>query len=266
MMTVDLRHKNYDPDTTRSWHLSILMAPDLLAWSAHSVEDGQVMAFHSERGSALTLKGALPTGPATVSFTALPETSTLVPESAITSGNEMRFLKLVHGPVPTGLLRDEPIATLDARCIYLHDEDSELFLMGRYPQARPVPLQAVLVNSALSRSDGHASVILHHCADRLDIVVTRQRELLLSNSFHVTCSEDMLYYTLFVLEQCGIAASVAHVLFGGTHWSSSETGRLAEYFEHVAPMISPTAGTIAGLKLQEPHLWSALLEQFACAS
>ena len=130
---------------------------------------GRLMALYADKGDGLPQDERLPVHPSTVSFTALPETSTLVPESALVPGTELRHLKLVHGKVPTGLLRDEPVEAIGAHCIYLHDETAERSLTGRYPQARPVPMRSLLIRLGLEGNGWQ--LVLYRTRQRMDLVL-----------------------------------------------------------------------------------------------
>jgi hypothetical protein len=265
-MLAELLRPEYDPAREHAWHLSIWMAPELHAWCVHERASGEVVALQADHGEDMPAQDRTPLKPVSVTFTALPEASTLVPESALTPGNEMRHLRMVHGALPTGLLRDEPIPTLGARCIYLHDEAAERILMGRYPHARSLPLQGTMVHAAMARS-GHGTALVVHRSDvRVDVAIAHEGRLLLSNNFHAVTAEDVLYYTLFALEQCGTAPKGCTLHMGGTHFSAPEEELLARYFERALPLIAPDDPMITGSGLEQAHHWSGLIGQFACAS
>lgn len=256
----------YDAAKERTWHLSIWASQELNAWCVHEAATGRCVALSSDSGLGLPDDGQMPRRPLSVTFTALPEISTLVPESAIAPGSEMRHLRSVHGHLPTGLLRDEPIGALGARCVYLHDEQAEHRLVTRFPHARSLPLQVILVHSVLPRSDGKPTVLIHKSAKRLDLAIAHDRSLLLSNTFLAATPEDVLYYTLFALEQCGVRPSEARCLTCGTHLNVADEELLDRYIQDIAPLITPQDQRLAGLNISSPHIFGALLEQFACAS
>ena len=265
-MDAAYRTNAYDAAKERAWHLSVWMSPGWNAWCVHDKATGACVALQADKGDALPAETLLPKRPLSVSFTALPEISTLVPESALVPGSEMRFLKMVHGALPTGLLRDEPIGALGARCVYLHDEQAEHRLMMKYPNARSIPLQEILVQSALSRSAKRCAALIHRSEKRLDLTIARDRQLLLSNTVHAVSAEDVLYYALFALEQCGLKPDGTSAIIAGTHLSSGEEELLARYFPTITPAIEMTDPLIAEMKMKSPHHFAGLLEQFACAS
>jgi hypothetical protein len=265
-MRTSILASGYDAAKERALHLSVWASAEMNAWCVHEVATGRCMALSSDHGLGLPDEAHLPKRPISVSFTALPEISTLVPENALAPGSEMRHLKMVHGSLPTGLLRDEPIGALGARCVYLHDEQAEHRLVTRFPHARSLPLQAVLVHAVLARSSGKHTVLIHRSAKRLDLAIARDQRLLLSNTFHATTSEDVLYYTLFALEQCGSRPEDARCLSCGTHLTLNDEELLARYLQDVAPSIAPDDQRLAALNFPTPHYFGALIEQFACAS
>ena len=265
-MRTSILSTSYDAAKDRAWHLSVWASPDISAWCVHDVSTGRCVALSSDHGALLPDEALLPKRPMSVSFTALPEISTLVPENALAPGSEMRHLKMVHGHLPTGLLRDEPIGALGARCVYLHDEQAEHRLVTRFPHARSLPLQAVLVHAALARSSGKHTVLIHRSAKRLDLAIARDQRLLLSNTFHAVASEDLLYYTLFALEQCGARPDNARCLTCGTHLSAADEELLARYLPEIAHVVGPEDQRLSGLNVAGPHHFAAMLEQFACAS
>jgi len=260
-------HPAYDPAREHAWHLSCWLAPDLHAWCVHDRSTGKLRALVAASGSDLPQPERLPAKPGSVSFTALPEVSTLVPRVALEAGTGIQHLKLVHGTVPTGLLRDEPIDTLGAHCIYLHGEPAELALLGRYPGGRSLPLLGTLVGHALGRSTNGPLAVLHRSHQRLDLVVADRGRLLLSNAFHATTAEDVLYFTLLAAEQCRLAPDTITVRAGGTHLTPTEEHLLGRYFVHgPVPSTAASDPALEGMELADAHHWTALIEQFACAS
>ncbi len=266
-MSMETLRPEYDPVRDHAWHLSCWLAPGLQAWCVQERSTGKLMALASGAGEELPSPGKLPERPASVSFTAMPEVGTLVPESALVPGSELRHLKLVHGTVPSGLLRDEPIGMIGARCIYLHDEAAEHKLLQRFPHARPLPLQGTLVAHALAHASTGAAAVLHRSSTRLDLAIADRGKLLLSNTFHATVAEDVLYYTLFCLEQCGLTTDKTEVRVGGTHLNANEEHLLSLYFaKGPVPTTAPGSAALAGMDLANAHHWTGLIEQFTCAS
>lgn len=262
-MAIAQFHPEYDAEREHAWHLSCWLEAGLEAWAVHETGSGRLMALYADKGEGIPEDARLPLRPASVTFTAMPETSTLVPESALAPGTELRHLKLVHGKVPTGLLRDEPVEQIGARCIYLHDEVAERTLTLRFPQARSVPLQTLLIKLGLSGSG--PEMVLYRTKDRMDLVIGNAGKLELCNTFHATAKEDLLYYALFALEQCGLSPAATPLRIGGSLLVEADEALLAMYFKDVHPLSSGGVPFIGNEPVAEAHHWAALLEQYTCA-
>lgn len=245
--------------------MSLLVAGELRAWAAHAVDDGQVVALQWAHGVSALDAPELPAHPASVSFVTLPEWSTLVPEGALEPGSEPHHLSLVHGGLPTGALRDEPVPDIGATCIYVHDDEHERQVLDRYPNARPVPLCSLMLRSALSRSGDGAVMLLHRSHDRLDVAIARTGRLLLSNTYPARSSQDLLYFALLAADGCGMAPAAVRVLHGGTHIAAHEVSLLQRYFAKAEEAGTASLGTIAEATIDGSR-WLALTEQFACVS
>ena len=256
----------YDPGRERAYHLSILLAQGLSAWAVPEVADGAPLALGWGKDGDSLNDGELPTRPLTVSFITLPEWSTLVPDGALAPGSEARHLALVHGGLPSGAMRDEPVEHVGATCIYVHDDRLEQAALERFPHARPLPMQALMVRTALARCGDRPVVLLHRSTDRLDCAVAKGGRLLLSNTFPARSWQDVLYYALLATERCGSQPDAVDLLMSGTHLSMAERELLQRYFTHAAPAVEPPWSDPAADKAAPADRWLAVLDQFACAS
>ena len=258
--------ERYQPGRERAWHLSIWSAPHATAWCVHDTTDGNVVGLASAGSDQLPETERLPKNPASVSFIAVPEISTLVPEGVLEGGREAAHLELVHGALPTGLLRDEPIDALSARCIYLHDEAAEKRLLHRFPSARPIALQALLIKTAMARAADKPLLLIHRAEQRCDLVIADRSTVRLANSFHAPTATDVLYFALFALDRSGLKPEAVRALAGGMALSAEENTLLDGYFPDLGPAIEKNAAALSGLSITRPERFTALLEQWPCAS
>jgi uncharacterized protein DUF3822 len=258
--------KRYQPSQDRTWHVSLWTSPGLKGWCVHDIRSNACVGLTAATGDPLPHADRLPKHPASVSFIAVPEISTLVPEGVLESGREAAHLELVHGPLPTGRLRDEPIDALSARCIFLHDEGAERKLLERFPGARPVALQALLIKSALALVGEKPLLLVHRGEERCDLVIARDGRILLANSFFAPAGTDVLYYALFALDRTGLRPGDVQALTCGHALITQEQDLLEQYFAGSAPALAPADASIAGLAITDPHRWFTLLQQWACVS
>ncbi|MBK6882790.1 MAG: DUF3822 family protein [Flavobacteriales bacterium] len=258
------RVTSYDPTSDRGHHLAILVGQGVVAWVAHDLRTSAPGALAWGADMAILEHATLPKHPRSVSFVSLPEWSTLVPDGALYPGDEEQHLALIHGELPAGQVRDEPVRTLGASCIYVHEELAERQVLERFPNARALPLQAVLVQSAQQRSNGRPLVLVHRGADRVDIAIAHDQELLLSNSYPARTPEDLLYFCLLAMERCGCSPEDTLLHCGGTHLTGIERDLLQRYLPHMA---SANPFRWPGAALHEhADRWLAAMDQLACVS
>lgn len=256
---------SYDRSRERTWHLSLVIGTGVHAWAAHGINDGSIAALGWSEDDRSLDTDEVPTHPASISFITLPEWSTLVPDGALEAGSQARHLSLVHGGLPTGALRDEVIASLGATCIYVHDDEAERKVLDRFPNARPVPMQSLLVRSAMVRATQRTTMVLHRSHQNVEICIAAPGRVLLSNSFPARTSQDLLYFALLAAEGSGIKAAELQLVHGGTHLTDHERELLGRYFANEDGQV----GNWAERPLREEvdgSRWLALVEQFACVS
>ncbi len=264
MESGSLRSPRYDPARERSWHLSILTGQQVTACAVHAVDDGAVVALFWAAGQALLQDPELPSHPVTVSFVSLPEWSTLVPDGALTPGTEAQHLSLVHGGLPSGALRDEPVRSLGATCIYVHDDRDERAVLERFPHARALPMQGVMVRTAKALGADRSAIVLHRGHDRLDLAIVDQGRLLLSNTYPARSAHDVLYFTLLALERSGLSPMDVELRYGGAYLSEAERDLIERYVKHCTA--SSTVDLSTSREQGTTYRWMAALEQFACVS
>ncbi len=258
------RASRYDPMLGRSYHLSLLSGQGLSAWAVHEVIGGRPVALGWAGGNDALIDKQLPQQPASVSFVSLPEWSTLVPDGALVPGAEAKHLALVHGGLPTGAMRDESVRSLGATCIYVHNDLAERAVLDRFPNARPLALQSVMIRSTLARCGTDPIVLIHRAYEQLAITIAWKHKVLLTNTYPAKTAQDMLYYVLLAVEQTGYKATDVSLRFGGTHLNNGERELLLRYFRDRAPAGAPLWPDHVETENAPLYRWFAVIEQFAC--
>lgn len=257
------RSTDHAPARERAYHLAIVAGPDATAWVARDAQKVTAMAW--SRDESALCDPHLPKHPRTVTFVSLPEWSTLVPDGALVPGSDKAHLALVHGNLPASTVREEPVRTLAAQCLYMNEARAERTVLEQFANARSLPLQAVLVNGALGRSHDGCVVLLHRGADRMDIALAERELLLLSTSYPARTSEDVLYYCLMAIERVGRLPDQVVVRSGGTHLCDGDRAILDRYFRDHRPAVDPALhDQLSGVVHAER--WLAAFDQAACVS
>lgn len=256
----------YDPHRPKAHHLSMLCAPGLTAWCVQGVGDGATLALHWGEDATVLQDPQFPLQPVSVSFITLPEWSTMVPQGVLEPGTEADHLAFVHGRLPSGAMRDEPVRSLGATCIYVHDDVTERAVLERVPNARALPMQGLMVRSALSRAHEGPCMLMHRGHDRLDVAIADRGRVLMSNTYPARTGQDLLYFTLLALERTGLSPKTCPVQVSGTHLTDGERGLLGRYLDHMIPATPPLPAELQAPVNLMADRWMALLEQFACVS
>lgn len=262
---VSHRSKDYHPEAERQHHVALVLGQGVSGWVAHDIHRGRLAAMHWAPDVDAIRSSDLPRHPRSVTYVMLPEWSTLVPDGAFEPGTAMEHLTLVHGHLPLGSVREEAVDTLRAQCLYVPDASNERLILERFPIARSLPLQAVMVHGARTRAHLGPVLLLHRGADRLDVTIADERTLLLSTSYPARTPEDILYFCLMATEHAGLRPDGIALRTGGTHLTKVDRDLLNAYFTDHQPAVPSTAiGDLPGG--MEADRWLAAFEQIACVS
>lgn len=256
----------FDPTAERVHHVGILIGQGVSAWVAHDPATSRPVAMGWGPDADALRSTDLPRQPRSVTYVSLPTWSTLVPDGAFDPAAAADHLTLVHGRLPSQAVRDEPVGTLAANCIYVHDERHERAVLERFPNARSLPLQALLVRSTQARASQGAAMLVHRGHDRIDIAVAHGQQVLLSSSYPARTPEDLLYFSLLAAERAGLEPSRTKVFTGGTHLSSEERELMSRYFVDHGPAIDHAWPRTQPVAPGPMDRWLAAFEQFACVS
>lgn len=259
------RTKDHRTEEERAHHVGVVIGQGVSAWVAQDVRNGKVTALHWAPDADALRSMDLPKHPRSVTYVSLPEWSTLVPEGALGHGTSEDHLALVHGRLPGTDVREEPLHTIGAQCLYLAEPTNEHSILDRYPFARSLPLQAVLVNGARSRVRNSPVLLLHRGADRMDVAIADRNGLLLSSSYPARTAEDVLYFCLMATERTGLRPEHVALRTGGTHLRKAERELLSTYFaDHASAIPNTVLGPLPGDL--EADQWLAAFDQIACVS
>lgn len=193
--------------------------------------------------------------------------------------------------VPLPLFSEEK---MEAHHRFLHTvEEESVFLMDRMPRLNAVNIytlpstlhgmfrywfegiefshrSTLFLNASLTSAAHEPLPVMFadFSESEFDLVVTRNTELILYNTYRYTTPEDVLYYLLFAAQQLQISASSLKIILSGITGKKDELTRLLEaYFPQVEmPMppavyaISPLAGRI------KYHTCFPFFSRILCAS
>jgi len=109
-------------------------------------------------------------------------------------------------------------------------------VLNSYNKAAIVHHSTSILNASyhLSQLPHPSRLFLYIRSKFIDIVLYEENKVLLYNSFHYINKEDILFYTLYVIEQFSLQPGKVLLCPGGMIEGSSESYQLlAKYFEHI---------------------------------
>ena len=258
-MGTSFTHDRFSTAPPHALHVSVLQGPAFAGWCAHELKTGAVLALHAAHNAVLPAVDLLPRDPGSATCVVLPEWSVLVPDGALQEGSEAVHLRATFGRDPVGVIRRDHVELLDAHSIHVHEPSAESIAMVHVPLARPLAMQALLIQAAMSRRADRNVVLLHFGTDRMDAVLATPANIVLSNTFPIRTPEDALYFALLAAERTKHQPADLQLLYCGPQANDNMIALLEKYFADSAPALPRTA-----LDVERPERWLALTEQFAC--
>lgn len=117
------------------------------------------------------------------------------------------------------------------------------------------------------QAHGEKLVFLNFLGKRFDLAAFSDNMLLFFNSFHYETGEDVLYFTLYALEQIRLRTGDVSLKLGGTvEESSGLVSLLREYFPEAGFMERPEQFTYSPLMDFPAHRYQALFSLALCGS
>ncbi|MBE0648928.1 MAG: DUF3822 family protein [Bacteroidales bacterium] len=144
--------------------------------------------------------------------------STLVPESLFEENDRQKILAF---NVPLDLQEKvfhDLIPDFQAVNVYAMPEKvkqvlTRAFAVNHFPHLTSVLIESIFQNYRAELNQ--PKVFLHVRETHFDLVVMDQNKLYFSNTFEFRRPEDLVYYTIFTLEQLGLSQEMADVILFG---------------------------------------------------
>ena len=249
MATVSLRDDAFDLTNPAAYHLYAVAAPGRLRVAVLEAARQKVMALEElplpEAASlpAVTAQHDLLRQPGwgRLRLALTGRAFTLLPAPLFRLGDEAQYLQPHHALAPTeeALAYPLPLATpaTDVVSLFAADRDLVNWLATTYgPAARLLPHPAALL-AGLLHQPGRATAarqLYLHLADQELTVVVLGAQLEFCNVFAVSTAEDVVYYTILVMQELGLNPDQDAVTMWGELTADSATFMLlGTYVRHL---------------------------------
>ena len=157
---------------------------------------------------------------------------TLVPEDLFIKENAKEMLELTSDVYD--IIQHDKLTTLDTYIIYTIPKEIQDLAYTFFPNAEQKCIQSLLIEkfNTLENNDDHAYLYLNE--NILNITVYKSNQLIFNNSFEFDNTTDVLYYTLFTLEQLKISPETVDLkLYGEIVKNDATYQILYEYIRNI---------------------------------
>ena len=196
---------------------------------------------------------------------------TLVPAPFFDSGQSNKYLGFNFGFNANEQVSADRIEEVDAYNIYAIPPGYLDVLHGNYREAAVFHRASALIRAIFyhhKKNPGQASLFLNIREQFVDLVSFEGGRLVYFNSYACLGKEDILYYTLYTLEQLKMSADTVQLFISGMLDAGSDSHLLLEQYIHMVSF-SESLGSFAYsplLKQMPAHRYEELYALALCGS
>ena len=142
---------------------------------------------------------------------------TIVPQALFQSDHLEEYLKLNIKILQDDVIAHDELETQEMVNVYVPFMNINNYIYELFGEFVYMHNGTVLIETLLTKYGNQEETVCYGYVGKnlLDIVVMRQKQLLLYNSFHYSTKEDFAYYLLFVMEQLELNTDTVCVKFFG---------------------------------------------------
>lgn len=190
---------------------------------------------------------------------------TLCPEPFYNINNGKELLEFNIGNVDQQIIKTNDINNR-IKIIYSVDENISNLIDAIFPQHQSKHTLCVLSQLLLTYEDlTHEDVLVYIKDDSLSLLIKNKQTLLLTNTYAIKSTEDILYYLLFSLEQYELnPLFVKIVLIGNINTASPLANSIKKYIKHVRFGIGNKLIDWTEVKGMPQHYYYSILNRLFC--
>ncbi len=172
---------------------------------------------------------------------------TLIPDRLYREEDAMVYLQHITAVEKSSWVSGDLIEAPDARLVYGIPAGLHLLLKHHFPTAERRHLLYSLLHYARRTPDlreADQALLLYRSGNRLYSLVLERQNLKLANAYPLGASEDMLYFTLLLLDQFGLSQRQTPIyLAGAIRKADPVFGQLKTYLQRLR-FAPPPAGFV----------------------
>jgi hypothetical protein len=201
-----IKDKSFSNDSLDNYHLSIELSPRSLTYSIIEPNKRRCMLLSSslytnqeDLSNIFTKDNYLSEIFLSKSIALVNYPNTLVPEKVFNENDKEKLFSLNHNldeTILTDNIKNNNIINLYSIPKSLHQTIKNII-----PDAKISSQSSILINSFLSNNNNIKKLNLYIKDDFVHILITNNNQLIFQNKFEFTSKEDLLFYTLFCIQE-----------------------------------------------------------------
>lgn len=204
--------------------------------------------------------------PQSVSLSYCNQKFTLVPESLFEAAAAGKYLSLNCVVEKDDVVRFQYLHASGMVLIYALPEKQLLELSKVFPQLIVTHFAGHFLQNLPVQKKLHPEIHVAFYPELMLLAVRNEGRLSFLNSFSYRAPEDVIYYLLYVAEQCGIRPEEAHLYLSGEIEANGKINQaIAKYFLNIHFSTPERALNISNKYTDiKPYRFTQLIHQFTC--
>jgi hypothetical protein len=193
---------------------------------------------------------------------------TIIPEKFFSENDAKKYLEFNFSLNSNEKINTDDIKSIAAKNIYLLPAEIEISVKKLFQNYCFQHVSSVLAASLLSMNEPQEKVLVNISSGRIDILASKNKDLLFCNSFYFKSAEDMIYYILQVYKQLNLDPQFVPVMLAGDIEKKSAAFEII--YKYIKDIFfckpSDKMDCIKEIKEMKDHKNYCLFNSFVCAS
>ena len=274
---VSVKDESLDTNLQGKLHLSIQSGQGMLVWALFSTGDTKYLALETysyAKAGEEDIWAQLKTMPwfanvTSVSLSLVSDKVTLVPEPLFDERVKSTYANFNFETDGSDVVLSAKVRSAGCVAVFTLSQEKEKMYRSFFPALKIMHAAMPLLESVLTNDKNESSekAYLHIRAKSMELVFTKNGNLLYYNTFNHTTSEDVIYYLLFALEQLKLnPETIALQLMGDVEKNDAVYSIIHKYVRNVSFMQRTNRFAFSYRFSELPdHAFYTIYSQYLCA-
>ena len=270
---ISFSSENVNLQNTENFHLSVEISPKNICYSFLNIENLEFIFFKSisvseisELVNQISSEDKLKLNYSTSSISYKDFPSTIIPNKFFNTEKKHKYLEFVAEEIES--IKTDILHQSDSSIIYSINHELVNIIQQILPNIKEKNSTNIAICQLLKQYSHleKKTCYLFINTNKIEIIVIEKGKLIFQNSFKVSNSSDILYFTLFCLDQLNIDPNKNEVfLFGDIQKGDENYSLLYEYIRNIKfGEISSTLSFNEELNNVSNHRYFTLFSQLLC--